>query len=56
MQGFLRKLTTGFTTTRVRNTAVPRFHLEQLEDRCLLSNAPLPLLSSDPGGSRLALP
>ena len=26
-----------------------RFQLELLEDRCLLSSAPLPLLSSDPG-------
>src|SRR5665213_230852 len=49
MQGFLRKLTTWFQSDPRPKRRRTRFHLEQLEDRCLLSNAPLPLLSSDPG-------
>jgi hypothetical protein len=49
MQGFLRKLTTWLQSDPRPKHRRTRFHLELLEDRCLLSNAPLPLLSSDPG-------
>ncbi len=49
MQGLLRKLTTWYQSDLRPKQPRTRFHLERLEDRCLLSNAPLPLLSSDPG-------
>jgi hypothetical protein len=47
MQGFLRKLT-AWLQSNPRPKSCTRFQLEQLEDRCLLSNAPLPVLNSDP--------
>ena len=49
MQGFFRKLTTWLPSSPRPKHRRTRFQLELLEDRCLLSNAPLPLLSSDPG-------
>ncbi len=51
MQGFLRKLTTWLQGNPRPKRRGARFHLERLEDRCLLSNSPLPLLSSDPGAA-----
>jgi hypothetical protein len=47
MQGFLRQLT-AWLQGDPRPKRRTRFQLEQLEDRCLLSNAPLPILNSDP--------
>jgi hypothetical protein len=51
MQGFLRKLTAWIHNDPRPKHRRTRFHLEQLEDRCLLSNAPLPILNSDPGAA-----
>jgi hypothetical protein len=49
MQGFLRRLTTWLQGDPRPKRRRIRFQLEQLEDRCLLSGSPLPILNSHPG-------
>src|SRR5436305_13717876 len=51
MQDFLRKLTTWLQSNPRPGRRRVGFQLELLEDRCLLSNGPLPLLSSHPGAA-----